>query len=200
MHKRCAQITQAIDVMAKKRSGKKWKPATNNRGIPVSRNEADRMLKYYVKVKDAGGFLAVSAKFGRSRNTVSKIAKRDNWKETVAKIEKRVQTHVVSKIARTQKKNADLAIQLRNTVLDAFLNKKEKDLEKTVSASDCVRVLQYTDQIGAGGANGDGSIANPQALAKALEIVKQLGGDGLKAVANWIVRNNKSPEAAVNGT
>ena len=171
------------------------------KGDMVTKAEAERMFKFWCKVKGIGGFREVSRKFNRSPSTIYRQADRYNWRGRQANIQRKVERDTDHQVAKVEIKNARLAVQVRNKTLTAFL--KRTDLETTVSASDCVRVMEFVEKLGIGGAgtgDGDGSIANPQALAKALEIVKQLGGDGLKAVANWIVRNNKSPEAAVNGT
>jgi len=167
----------------------------------VTKTEAERMFKYWCKVRGIGGFREVARKFDRAPNTIYRQADRYDWRRRQAKIQQRVERDADHQVAKVEIKNARLAVQVRNTTLAAFL--KREDLETTVTPTDCVRVMEFVEKLGIEGAGtgaGDGSIANPQALAKALEIVKQLGGDGLKAVANWIVRNNKSPEAAVNGT
>lgn len=168
---------------------------------PVTEQEANRMFKYWLKVKDAGGYTAVAVNFDRSRDAVKRAAKRYEWLKRAGEIEKRVRKHIDNKLVETKRTNADFGIQLRDTVLAAFFKKTRKQLQSEVSATDCVKIMEYTDRIGAGGdpSTREGTAVPPEVLTKTLEMVKSLGVDGLKAIGKWIVETFKTPEELLNG-
>lgn len=133
---------------------------------------------------------------GINNHTVGRIAKRDKWGTRKNRIAQRVQTKNNNRIVRKKITNSKIIEDVRDKVVDQFLNNSSQ----IPSATDVVRVLELCNSMGVGTEAGATDVAhgNPQALAKALEVIREFTDKALGLLGDWIVNNYKTPEELLN--
>jgi phosphopantetheine adenylyltransferase len=142
-------------------------------------------------------YAKISKHCHRSIGAVYGAAKRNKWRKRATSNELRVKRNVDKDLIKTELTNARLSLQVRNKAIREFL----ESTKQAVTASDCVRIMEYTDKLGVGGDSiaHEGAMVPPEVLTKTLEMVKSLGTEGLKALGRWIVETFKTPEELLNG-
>jgi len=129
---------------------------------------------------------------GINNHTVGRMAKRDKWGKRKNIIAQRVQTKNNNRIVRKKVTNAKLIEDVRDKTIKRFF----EDDTQIPSTTDVVRVIELCNSMGVGTEAGSTDVAhgNPQALAKALEVIKEFSGKALGLLGDWIVNNYKTPE------
>jgi hypothetical protein len=114
----------------------------------VTTDEAERMFRYWRKVRNDGGISAVARKFSRHRKTIYKIANRDDWHGRDDRIKAEVRQDQDKKEVQSSVRTADECKGLCDEVLRR-IRKLLKDGKYNPTISDYVQLTRlYKEMVG----------------------------------------------------
>jgi transposase len=113
----------------------------------VAEREANEMFRYWCKVRDTEGYSGVAKKFGRSRSTVYRLAKRKQWIERHDEIREKVQKDQDNKVYREEVTNLKLVRTIRNASAKRILSKLQADPDYVPSLQTLVNLIRLEEEL-----------------------------------------------------
>jgi len=159
------------------------------------------MFELWYRIRETGGYAHVAREFKRPADTVRKYAIRNKWdnraatrdKEVRERNDRRSATAITQKIRMVDSLQAATFAGLFEDVPNEKTGKVEKRLKTDPTPSEFITVARYGDTLREKYPpldDADSTPLTPEQLNRALDILSGLGKDGLKALGDYIVRNN----------
>lgn len=178
---------------------------------PVTAVESEAMFRLWCELRSGKGIQGVATAFGRSRTTVTRIAKTSDW-------EQRYQTQILAGLQRTnnnvivgrQNEKLEMAAALERAAFEG-LYKREVDpatgevvstLKRQPTVSDAIRASRYQTELEEKlGIDTEVEMTPvPQTLLhQAARVISLMTDKQIRAIGDWIVRHCESPEDILKG-
>jgi len=164
-------------------AGKKKKETVSIRpGQKIPSDRCEEMFDYYCQTESIS---KVASKFNHSRSSVTRIMKRDNWKDRQIKNRERLQQKHDTKIVQKIASNLELAGAVKKKLLIEIL-KKETKLDPSIK--DLIAVMRYEDEL-LGNVRPETSAVN---ILQILQNMNEREQDELNDDANKIIGKLRS--------
>lgn len=158
------------------------------------------MFAYWSKIADAGGYSQTAKEFRRKRTTISRMAKKYNWIERLAAIQKKIVKAVDDQIAESEISNLQMIGKVKTAVAENVLEKaKNKTLDSGVRELVAITGLEeeLRDKYPP---TGKDLATTPEEIKEALDILKSLPAGSLarlwKDITTGRIEAPQLPEAA----
>jgi hypothetical protein len=168
------------------------------------------MFNLWFEIKETKGHQGVADFFKRSRTTIFRISKENDWKGRAKKREREVRNQTDKKAVKKQLDKLLMIEQLeRATYQGLFVEfedeygKRKAKLSTTPTSAQFIAVAEYADKVReryGPSSDEDVTVLSKEQVEKAFKILEGLTPKALQALGEQIVKQNDSQKATAKET